>query len=373
MNKNKLGFGLMRLPLKNKDDQSSIDMDVYESMADKFLENGFTYFDTAYMYHDHKSEPAFKEAVVKRHARDSFTITSKMPLSFLKTKENQARIFDEQLSKCGVEYFDYYLLHNYTRLEKEKVKSFGTFEFVSQMKKEGKIRHIGFSCHDDAATLDEALTQHPEVEVVQLQLNYLDWESCGIQSRKCYETAQKHGKRVIVMEPVKGGTLANIPPEAEKLFRNERPDDSPASWALRFAAGLDDVMMVLSGMSNLAQMEDNIRSMKNLEPLSQHELDVVEKVASIINASVAIPCTACRYCVEGCPKKIAIPTYFALYNAEKTALNTGFSTHWVYYQNYAKNNGKASDCIGCGKCEKICPQHLKIRDCLKEVAKAFEK
>lgn len=368
----KLGFGLMRLPLTDPNDFGSVDQETFVKMADAFLANGFTYFDTAYAYHMGKSEVAFREAVAKRYPRDAYTITDKLPMFLIKNAEQILTIFEEQLERCGVTYFDYYLLHALGKPTYLVSEETGAFEFVAEKKREGKIRHIGLSFHDKAELLDEILTKHPEMDYVQLQINYVDWDDATIEAEKCHEIAVKHGKSVIVMEPIKGGVLADVPEEAKTLFEEYAPNLSAASWAVRFAASKENVIMVLSGMSNEAQLEDNMSYMKAFEPLNSEEEAIIEKVAQIIKASIAISCTGCRYCIDGCPKNIAIPEYFAIYNNMKRFGQKQNMIASVYYSNLAQRHGKASECIGCGQCEDHCPQHLPIMAHLKTIAAQME-
>ena len=371
----KLGFGLMRLPQADPNDwQSPILVEQVKEMVDCFMEQGFTYFDTAWMYCGFNSEKAVKEFLVDRYKRESFTLATKLHGGFFNSREEMENVFKTQLFNCGVEYFDYYLLHDVGEDHYKKYTEFDCFNWLMEKKKAGLVKHIGFSYHDGAELLDRVLTEHPEVEFVQLQLNYLDWDSEGIQSGKCYEVCVKHNKPVIVMEPVKGGTLANVPADVEKLFKDFNPDMSIASWAIRFAASKPNVKMVLSGMGDMEMVKDNTFYMRNFKPLSEEETALVKKAVDIINSSIAIPCTGCAYCVDGCPKHIAIPKYFSLYNAEKQEYSgKGFTPQGEYYDRLTANYGKAGDCIGCGKCEKVCPQHLPIRDNLKLVKEQFGK
>lgn len=370
----KLGFGLMRLPLLDKDDPTSIDLEQAKQMVDDFIAAGFTYFDTAWMYHHFKSEEAVKEILVSRHPRDSYTLATKLHAGFIRTEEDRDRIFNEQRRKTGAEYFDYYLLHDMGTSHYEIYEKLHCFEWLAEKKKQGLVKHMGFSFHDTADVLDKVLTAHPEMEFVQLQINYLDWESQGIQSRLCYEVACKHGKPVIVMEPVKGGTLANVPAEVSEIFKAHAPEMSIPSWAIRFAAGLDNVFMVLSGMSDLAQLHDNMGYMSDFHPLTTEELGLVNKAVEIINGRIAIPCTGCSYCTDGCPMNIPIPTYFSLYNADlQEASGKSWTPQGEYYERKAANFGKASQCIGCGQCEGVCPQHLPVIRHLRTVAEYFEK
>lgn len=366
----KLGFGLMRLPLLDKDDPTSIDIEKVKKMVDEFMENGFTYFDTAYPYHRGYSEVAFREAVAKRYPRSAYTITDKLSLFMIHKEEEIPAFFEGQLERLGVDYVDYYWIHAMNRQTYAQAERMHAFEFLMQKKAEGKIRHIGFSFHDKADFLDEVLTAHPEMEYVQLQLNYLDWDDPAIESRRCYGVALKHRKPVIVMEPIKGGNLIRIPDEAKQIYQKANPDLSIASWAIRFAASPSNVMMVLSGMSEPSQMEDNISFMKDFKPLNREEEDTVKKATEVIRASAGIPCTACRYCTDSCPKKIAIPDYFAIYNNRVRFKQTA-AVGKMYYDNLALNHGKASECLKCGRCEKLCPQHLSIRKYLEEIAKIY--
>ena len=368
----KLGFGLMRLPLTDANDKGSIDIEALKEMVDAFIEQGFTYFDTAWMYCAFKSEDAVKEALTDRYPRDRYTLTTKLHASYLKKKEDRDRIFEEQRQKTGVEYFDYYLIHAIDQELYSIYNEMDCFNWLIEKKKQGLVKHIGFSYHDSAEFLDQVLTEHPEMEFVQLQMNYLDWESAEVQSRKCYEVASKHGKPVIVMEPVKGGTLADVPAEVRESFAAYHPDLSVPSWAIRFVASLDNVAMVLSGMSNMEQLMDNISYMKEFVPMNAEETELVHKAAEMIKDSIAIPCTGCSYCTEGCPMQIAIPDLFRVYNKSKRGEITDFEANEEYRQ-LTESGGKARECLACGQCQVACPQHLEIINYLKDVAKCMEK
>ena len=366
------GFGCMRLPVLQADQPDSFDYEKIEQLFDAFLKKGFTYFDTAYTYHGYHAEEAVRKALTERYPRDSFRLATKMPLRDFRDADDMERIFSQQLEHCGVEYFDYYLLHNMGTNVYEKCKKYDAFGFVERKKAEGKIRQIGMSFHDTPELLDEILAQYGGMlDFIQLQINYMDWEQPNVQSRRCLEIAHRYGKPVTVMEPCKGGTLVNLPQEADGLLKQARPDKSNASWAMRFAASQEGVTRVLSGMNTMEQIEDNGDTFLNFEPIAPQEQKIIDQVREIIEKNTPIPCTGCAYCTHGCPKNIAIPQYFALFN--NVSRTTGsFSSQAAYYNNISLNYGKASDCIGCGQCEKACPQHLPIRQFLKEVAEKFE-
>ncbi|WKY42963.1 aldo/keto reductase [Eubacteriaceae bacterium ES2] len=373
-NKNvQFGFGCMRLPVTDSTDQTTFDYPKIESLFDAFLDQGFTYFDTAYTYHGYKAEEAVRKALVERHPREVFELATKMPLRDFKDAQDLEDIFNEQLKNCGVESFDYYLLHNMGHNVYEKCKKYDAFHFVQKKKEDGKIKLVGMSFHDVPELLEEILSLYGDcIDFLQLQINFADWEQPNVQSRRCLEIANQYNKPVTVMEPCKGGTLVNVPSEAKKLMAETLPEASVASWAFRFAASQEGVNRVLSGMNSMEQVLDNVKIFKDFTSLNDDEMKVIEKVVKIIGADTAIACTACEYCTHECPKKIAIPQFFALYNSIMRTSGS-FSSQMVYYNNIALNgHGKASDCIECGKCEEACPQHLTIRDYLKEVVEKFE-
>ena len=363
--KKNFGFGCMRLPMNGEE----VDYEETCKMVDTFLENGFNYFDTAHGYLGGKSEIALRECLTKRHNREEYILVNKLTTAFFEKEEDIVPFFESQLEACGVDYFDFYLMHAQNAEFFEKYKNCRAYETAFELKEAGKVKHVGISFHDKAEVLDRILTEYPQIEVVQIQFNYVDYEDAGIEGKKCYEVCVKHNKPVIVMEPVKGGSLIKLPEEAQSVF-DELHGGSNASYAIRFAASFDNIMMVLSGMSNMEQMEDNISFMKEFQPLLETEQEAIRKVCAIFKKQDLIPCTACKYCVEGCPKNIAIPDLFADMNAKKAYKD--WNSDW-YYMVHTQGAGKASDCIKCGKCENVCPQHLKIRDLLSEVASVFDK
>ena len=356
----KLGFGLMRLP-KNPD--GSIDVPQVCQMADRFIAAGGTYFDTAYVYDDGASEAAFKAAVADRYPRDSYTVATKLNVRVAKDAEDARQQFYTSLERTGVSYIDYYLLHAIQRGNYEMYEEYGIWDYVAELKKKGLIRHWGFSFHSDPELLRMLLTKHPDAEFVQLQLNYADWENPGVASRKNWEICKEFGKPVTVMEPVKGGILADPIPTVKAVFDAEGSGRSYASWAVRFAASLDNILVVLSGMSNLAQMEDNLSYMKEFQPLSDAELDLIRQAQEALNGDKSIPCTACHYCTEGCPMGIPIPEIFTVANRRKGSPE--FRTIREYGI-VTQGKGKASDCIQCGQCEAACPQNLPIIELLEK-------
>ena len=370
----KLGMGMMRLPLLDENDQKSVDMNQVNEMVDAYMASGFNHFDTAFVYHEGMSEIAFKKAVVERYPRDSFKIATKMPL-FIITEESQLEpIFSQQLENCGVDYFDYYMLHNVSGFTENAWKNVDLFSFIQNKKEEGFIKHIGLSTHGNAEFLEELLFEHPEIEFVLLQINYLDWEDEGIQSRECLEVARKYGKEVMIMEPYKGGFLADVPEEAEKIMKEYNPDKSVVSWAMRFVANLDDVSVVLTGASNLEQLESNISEIKNATPLNDEELEIIKEVSEIINSNSTVDCTTCRYCVDVCSEEIDIAKIFDLYNKHNMLEIDDWTPFGNAYLNYTKlpDVGIASDCIECELCIEECPQSINIPEVLKDVAKTFE-
>lgn len=364
--KKNFGFGCMRLPMKGNE----VDNEEMCRMVDYFLANGFNYFDTAHGYVDGKSETALKTCLTSRYPRDSYILTNKLTNFFFNKQEDIRPFFQSQLEACGVDYFDFYLMHAQGIDKFAYFKKCNAYETALELKEEGKIRHFGISFHDRAEILEQILTEYPQIEVVQIQFNYLDYDDPAVEGRKCYEVCRKFNKPVIVMEPVKGGNLVDLPKQAKSIL-DALGGGSPASYAIRFAAGFEGIMMVLSGMSNMEQMEDNVSYMKDFKPLDSKEIAAIDKVRDIFNSMNLIPCTSCRYCVAGCPKNISIPDLFALMNAKQIHHNWN-SNYYYDVVHTGGGKGKASDCIKCGKCEKACPQHLHIRDLLDDVVKEFE-
>ena len=354
--KKNFGFGCMRLPMNGEE----IDEGAFCAMIDAFLGAGFNYFDTARPYHKGFSEKVLKTCLADRYPRDAFVLADKLSITCFEKESDIRVLVEDQLKTCGVEYFDFYLMHALSAERHIQFTASNAYKVVAELKAEGKLRHVGFSFHDSAEVLDQILTEHPELEFVQLQFNYVDYNDPKVQSRLCYEVCRKHGKPVMVMEPVRGGSLVNLPKDALELL----PGGSPASYAIRYAAGFEDIVMVLSGMSNMEQMEDNISYMADFKPLSEAEHAIIDKVRTLYQAQHKIPCTACRYCVDGCPAGIPIPEIFALQNTKLGGESYDAAA-------YGKFPATGADCVDCGQCENICPQTLHIRDLLREVDKVL--
>ena len=363
----KLGFGSLRLPLKSEK-QSDIDYEQVKQMVDIYMENGFEYFEAAWNYHEFACENAIKVCLTERYPRESYILTDKMPVQMIKSKAEYEEIFQKQLVNCGVEYFDYYLLHNINNAKWKMVEELEGFQFLFDLKKRGLVGKIGFSFHGDAPLLEEILKKYGDrIDVVQLQINYLDWDSEAIQSRKCYELARSYNLPIFVMEPVKGGNLvSSLPPKVKKLF-DKQNRGSYANWAIRWVASLEGVSVVLSGMSTIEQVKDNVSCLKDFEPMTEKEKQLISQAVELIKKSYPIQCTQCRYCVSECPKNIPIPELFSLYNSLKMITTfRGHYTHYIY-NNIVDGRGKPDECIKCGKCEKVCSQNIEIRKNLEKV------
>ncbi len=363
--KKNFGFGCMRLPMVG----DKVDLQQVCRMVDLFLARGFNYFDTAHGYISEQSETALRTCLTSRHDRSEYVLTNKLSESYFKTEEDIRPLFQKQLEACGVAYFDFYLMHAQRARNFGHFKACRAYETALELKAEGKIRHLGISFHDTPQVLEQILTEYPQVEVVQLQFNYLDMEDPTVQSRGCYEVCRRHGKPVIIMEPVKGGSLVNLPEKAEGILRDLQ-GGSAASYAIRYAAGFPGVMMVLSGMSNMEQMLDNTGFMQSFQPLDDREQEAVARVVEVFRSMSLIPCTGCRYCVDGCPQGIRIPDLLAVPNAQ--ALHPKWDAAGYYRQLTASASAPAGSCVGCGQCEEICPQHLPIRSHLEKLASDYE-
>lgn len=362
----KLGFGMMRLP---RLEDGKIDVEQTKIMVDKFLDAGLIYVDTAFVYEG--SEDAVREALVKRHPRDKYFLATKLNARAAENEEAAKQEFYTSLERTQAQYFDFYLLHALSAGNIEKYDEYHLWDFVKELKEKGLIKHYGFSFHDKPEVLDKLLTEHPDVEFVQLQLNYADWENPSVTSRANYEVARKHGKPIVVMEPIKGGTLANPPEAVKKVFHDAEPNMSVASWAVRYVASLEGVMTVLSGMSNIAQMEDNLSYMEDFKPLNEAEQDVIQSAQEILASIDQVPCTGCRYCTPGCPMQIDIPQIFTALNREKIYGQLEAAKH-QYESVVSRGGGKASDCVHCLQCEGACPQHIHITQFLEEAVTKLE-
>ena len=369
----KLGFGCMRLPLL---ENGEIDIQQFKEMVDEFISRGFDYFDTAYGYNRGKSEEAIKAAIVDRYPRESFRLATKLPAwAGPKSAEEAKQMFYTSLERTGAGYFDNYLLHNLGSWRTPYFDKWGLWDFIKDLKEQGLVKNIGFSIHDNAEALTQILDEHPGmIDFVQIQLNYVDWDNPGIQSGECYRICTERNIPVYVMEPVKGGTLANVPTEVEKIFREYDPISSPASWAIRYAASCENVAVVLSGMSNMEQLEDNLSYMEDFKPLNEEERKIIQRVVEKIKEASTVPCTGCSYCTDGCPRKIAIPRYFAIYNADiaDDSKTKGWKSGYAYYESLRLTGGKPEDCVQCGQCSRVCPQHIDVVQHLKNMVEYFK-
>lgn len=365
----KLGFGCMRLPLTDPNDQTSIDLDQFKAMVDTFMEAGGTYFDTAYVYHEGTSEVAVREALVKRYPRESFTIATKCLAWAQPDAESAKACLDTSLERLGVDYVDFYLLHNVGGVRTKKFDEYGMWEWAQQKKDEGVIKYLGFSMHDGADALEALLTEHPNMDFVQLQVNYLDWEDPVVEARKCMEVAEKHGVPVVIMEPARGGRLANLPERGKQILKAAEPELSEVSWAYRFCYFLPNVISVLSGMSTLDQVKENVAEWKSAKPLSDADKKVVEQALEALRSVGMIDCTNCRYCAKDCPAGVKIPEIMSLMNLEKMTEDRQFVKGLYDWQ---AKDGYASQCTQCGNCEEMCPQGINIIELLEEAADAYE-
>lgn len=365
----KMGFGCMRLPLLDKNDPKSIDMPQFEQMVDAFMEAGNTYFDTAFVYHEGESEVALGKALVARYPRESFTIATKCLAWALPNKEAAQECLDVSLKRLGTDYVDYYLLHNVGGKRTAKFDEYDMWDFAQEQKVAGKIRYVGFSIHDDAECLDRLLTAHPEMDFVQLQVNYLDWDDPKFDAKRLMEVAAAHGKPVIIMEPARGGVLCKLPEDIAGILEEAKPGSTPAEWAYRFCWNLPNVIAVLSGMSTIDQARENLASYRDNKPFDDSERAALEKVMGELRSMASVPCTACGYCIEGCPSHVKIPDIMALLNLEEMTRDREFVKGLYSWQ---AAEGRASECIRCGACEDMCPQGIGIIEQLERAAEQYE-